>query len=248
MIFNQPRLMDIGFIFSLARSGSTLLRCLLGAQEQILATHELHFFLLEFNCFSSDYIKESFEKIGLNQSIVKKIFIEQLYDRVASDIYKSHEEVIFIDKTISNLKFHEEIYEFWPTSKFIFLKRDPKNIFKSLIPVYDWSIDEAFNHLCKYFEYYNKAKEICPSGYIEISYEDIISNAKKCISDILQYLNLEADNIVTEYNYNLSEHIFGLGDISENIKSGKILLLDHDDTIWLKYEDNIQIMRDKWEY
>src|SRR6266567_9138379 len=68
------------FILSSVRSGSTLLRSVMGAHSELYAPHELHLRDLRVD-LSTDYVKDSMEELGYSQRELEYILWDCLLAR-----------------------------------------------------------------------------------------------------------------------------------------------------------------------
>jgi sulfotransferase family protein len=201
------------FIFSLPRSGSTLLQRVLAADSQIASVAE-PWVLLPFvytlreqgitaeyshhlaNIALSDFIRELpngrqdyLSAIGLA--------VNELYQKTA----KNKDARYFLDKTPRYALIANEIVEIFPDGKFIVLWRNPLAIIASIIETWGdgkWNLSiykvDMFDGLANLIDCYRShSKKMLP-----IQYESFLRSPEKELSRIAEYLELKLDPGVLE--------------------------------------------------
>jgi len=152
--------------------------------------------------------------------IETKMFIDKNYD-INNFILNNYSgnEVAVIEKTPNHIYFVDKIKEEYPTAKFIFNIRDPRDIAASLYARFnDW--DKSVNRVKKDFEYLKIFKDF---GHL-IKYEDIVNNFKNTFIDVCKYLNLEFDENMLKY-YNFAPNWYNVKEPKEiNIPDGPYVM------------------------
>ncbi len=194
------------FIFSLPRSGSTLLQRLLASHPKISTSSE-PWLLLKFMDKFDDQFEVSIYSISTrNRGIsefVKKIegeehkFKELLHDFLIQ-VYSSASSkntVFFLDKTPRYYLIINEIFDLFPESKAIFLFRNPLQITASIISFFGKSRLKNFH---TYYLDLQLGVSMLSNGYkehkdksIAIDYNDLVEEPKNTLSQICHYLELE---------------------------------------------------------
>ncbi|GAC16444.1 sulfotransferase family protein [Aliiglaciecola lipolytica] len=192
------------FIFSLPRSGSTLLQRTLSGHPDI-ATSSEPWILLPF-CYStnsegvlSEYIHHtSYRAINdFVNSVGKERYSSELAKFVTS-LYESlctNDEKYFIDKTPRYYLIINEIKYLFPNAKIIFLFRNPVHVLGSIIDTfsnrglkkihaYDIDMTIGFEMLSNGFE------SLKDEAYF-LRYEEFVTSPEKHLIEICQYLELE---------------------------------------------------------
>ena len=189
---------DPFFIVGCVRSGTTLLRLLLGHHPSICkceefdfsvefaedkqpppALSDFHYFLRNDRGFrlSGYSIDETLDYFSLMRSFIQQ---RQMRDRRP-----------VVGVTVHS-KFHK-LVKIWPNSRFIYLRRDPRNVSRSIVRegwegtawhgTLFWKRAEAS---------WNELKQtIAPEQWIEILYEDLIDNTTATLERVLAQLDLD---------------------------------------------------------
>lgn len=196
------------FLFSLPRSGSTLVQRVLGGHPEIATVSEpwillpFLYTLREQGAYANyahhgavNAIKDFYDEFpgGRNDYLAElRQFVLNLYGKTA--VYQN--QLYFLDKTPRYHLVVEDIIELFPDGKFVFLWRNPLAIAASIIQTWgegDWilyrfhvDLYEGLNNLTKAYE---NNKEVACS----IQYEDIVSGSDKIWERIFAYLELPFD-------------------------------------------------------
>ncbi len=196
------------FIFSLPRSGSTLLQRILMSHKDIASIAE-PWLLLPFSySFKKEGILTEYGHIRSYKAL--EDFIRNLPNKeddyfkalgvFANTLYEKqcrNNEIYFLDKTPEYYLIIPEIVKIFPNAKFIFLFRNPIHVMSSIIQT--WSKGTlkklyGYNMDLKYgpqalSEGYNLLKD---KSYA-ISYEDFVTEPQKYTDEICNYLEVEFD-------------------------------------------------------
>jgi len=201
------------FIFSLPRSGSTLLQRVLAADSQIASVAEpwvlLPFvYTLREHGISAEY-SHRWANFALNDFIRvlpngKQDYLSavgsaarELYQKAA----KSKDARYFLDKTPRYALIANEVVEIFPDGKFIVLWRNPLAVIASIIETWGdgkWNLSiykvDLFDGLANLIDcYQSHSKKVLP-----IQYESFLRSPEKELSRIAEYLELKLDPGVLE--------------------------------------------------
>ena len=196
------------FIFSLPRSGSTLLQRILASHSKISSIAEPWLLLplthmLKEGDTASVYSHRTSQmaledlvdsmrggKNTYNEFLRK--FIESIYQAVSKK-----DAIYFLDKTPRYYLIINEIAELFPDAKFIFLFRNPVQIYASIVNTWgEGALHRLFHHKIDLVE----GPGLLTSGYLSLrdkayalQYEDFVRYPERHLQDILQYLSLEPE-------------------------------------------------------
>jgi len=197
------------FIFSLPRSGSTLLQRVLMGHNKINSVSEPWIMLPQLYSLKIDgHLSEYSSKLsynGINDFIERlpnkkddyyeslRKFIDDLQSKLSSN-----NEIYFLDKTPRYYYIIDELRAVFPEAKFIFLFRSPEQIYSSMTKT--WSNNRLKPFLGSYFDLtigFQKLTE----GYlkhkkdsIKVNYEHFVSNPEVELKKIMNYLELDYDS------------------------------------------------------
>jgi len=215
---------NLVFIFSLPRSGSTLLSMLLGGHQEMYSPPEPWFLLKLFNLtnrsdFNSTYDDE-LATIGAKEFLDGDL-LNQAVSAFAVDIYNNKLKVagkhIFIDKTPRYYHIINEIESTFPQAKKILLRRNPLDIAWSYKNTWDMGVEvitgeQYISHtldfsvglfsLCEYFEKQSATK-------ISIRYEDLTNSPVDVIQSLCNFIGVDFEPAMMRFSENsllLEEH------------------------------------------
>lgn len=223
---------NIIFIFSLPRSGSTLLQRMLMAHYKIISTNEPWFLLPLFYPILNEqnaYTEYGYEvsangvKNLINQLPKGKKDYYQEVNNFTKNIYNkigNEKAIYFIDKTPRYYLIIPEIAKAFPEAKFIFLFRNPLSIYASICNTWRYKTCYLNNYdkmdLTKGLYNLIKGYELLKNKSIKINYEDLTTNPKKGIKKICEYLNIEFDEKMIKNFFNEKLQGKNLGDPNIN--------------------------------
>lgn len=193
--------MDILFVFSLPRSGSTLLQRLLNTSASMKTTPESWVMLpqlsarkrgVSYSVYSSRHCK-----LAIDEFIESEVG-EDVYRGILREFYLNLFQAscgdarYFIEKTPRNLLIAEEVNDvFGSDAKYIYLVRNPIAIACSMITTWGdgyWNLyayeQDFFECLDCLVKTYNKDKHLL------VKYEDLVSGSEPLFQSISDYLGV----------------------------------------------------------
>jgi hypothetical protein len=205
------------FVLCSVRSGSTLLRVLLDSHSRICAPHELHLRDISVQ-LKTDYAERSLAEIGLEPTRLEYL----LWDRVLHRELEGSGKELLVNKTPSDVFIADRIRECWPDSRFIFLLRHPLSIARSRQAARPQ--DSTARNL-KMVRRYCDAIEAARHTYEghTVRYEDITADPERETRRLCEFLGVAWEPTMLDYGqFDHGRMKAGLGDWSEQIKSGQV--------------------------
>ena len=244
------------FLFSLPRSGSTLVQRVLGSRPEIATVSEpwillpFLYTLREQGAYANYVhhgavraIRDFYNEFpdGRNDYLAElRQFVLNLYMKTA--VYK--DQYYFLDKTPRYHLIAQEIIELFPNAKFIFLWRNPLAIAASMIQtwgkgkwiLYRFNVD-LYEGFCNLVNVYEKNKEhVC-----SIQFENLISDTQVSWKSICSYLEIPFDSNMLHDFTNLSLR----GRYGDHTGKNSYSLIDNEPVEKWKLAFN-NIVRQKW--
>ncbi|WP_321324713.1 sulfotransferase [Thiomicrorhabdus sp.] len=193
------------FLFSLPRSGSTLLQRVLMSHSEIASVAEPWIMLPFSYAYKPNGVLTEYSH-NVSFSAIED-FIDNLpnkegdyYEAVgefASTLYRKqckNNELYFLDKTPRYYLIIPEILKVFPDAKFIFLFRNPIHVMSSMMQT--WS-NGGFNKMYAYDTDLNEGPKLLSEGYqvlggnaFGIQYEKFVEDPTFYTSEICKYLDL----------------------------------------------------------
>ena len=204
--------MKLIFIFSLPRSGSTLLQRMLFAHSQVSTAPE-PWILLPFSYasklkkaeseFGSDLAAESindFLALLPDGKSEYYIYLRDFFLKIYTSISDNH-SVYFVDKTPRYYLIIPEIAKIFPEAKFIFLFRNPVSIYTSIMELWHSSRPFFRNNFIDIFY----GPSCLTDGYrltklrsLALNYEFLVTEPEESMRKISDYLNLSYETNMVE--------------------------------------------------
>ncbi len=196
------------FLFSLPRSGSTLLQRVLMAHSQVASVAE-PWIMLPF-CYANK-CQGALTEYSHNVSCdAIEDFIDNLpnkeadyYDAMGDfldTLYRKQckcNEVYFLDKTPRYYLIIPEILKTFPNAKFIFLFRNPVHVMSSMMQT--WS-NGNFRKMYAYEQDLNLGPKALSKGYellgnkaLAVQYEEFVSSPQEQVQKICEYLDIDVE-------------------------------------------------------
>lgn len=198
------------FIFSLPRSGSTLLQRILASHPRVVSVAEPWLLLpFMYSIKESGIYTEYWQKNMLGafsdffQTLPdgKNDYLEaiqqltlDLYGKAARNLDK--DAIYFLDKTPRYHLIVDEILDMFPDAKFIFLWRNPLSVASSIIDTWGsgrWNLFKFQVDLYKGVKNLTSAYSRVQGKAFSLRYEDLVSNSDIILKELHSYLDLPYD-------------------------------------------------------
>lgn len=205
------------FIMAPVRSGSTLLRMLLNAHSRLHAPHELHVQRLQVT-LTTTLARRAMAVLDLSRSDLEHL----LWDRVMHRELVRSGKSYLVDKTPSNAFSHRRIAACWPDARFVFLLRHPAAIARSW---HDSKPGERARHeaaldALRYMTAVERARTDLDG--LTVRYEDLTADPEGQTRRICEFLGLEWEPAMLDYDEPGLIFQKGLGDWQDKIRSGRV--------------------------
>ncbi len=205
------------FIISSIRSGSTLLRVLLGSHSELYAPHELHLSNIQVKLRTGNTHK-SMAAIGLDQAALEHLLWDRLLDR---QLRMSGKKTL-VNKTPSDAFIWRRIVACWPDARFIFLLRHPLSIVRSRQAAHPQ--EPLPRHIARTSTFMNaveEARQALPG--ITVRYEQLTEDPEGVTKELCAFLGVEWEPGMLDYGSAAGDDFrMGLGDWSAQIRSGTV--------------------------
>ncbi|MFE0799524.1 sulfotransferase family protein [Streptomyces sp. NPDC058812] len=205
------------FIISSIRSGSTLLRMMLGAHPRLHAPHELHIGRLEVTC-TNWFSERATGALGLERGDLEHLLWDRLMHR---ELVKAGKDFI-VEKTPANAYMYQRLKDCWPDARFVFLLRHPESIARSwheTDPV-KRPLDTAVTDVLRYMTAVEEARAADADGFT-VRYEDITDDPEREMRRLCEFLGVDYTPAMLDYGKRTGrELVRGLGDWRDNIRTG----------------------------
>ncbi len=205
------------FILSVPRSGSSLMLSILSAHKKIAGMAET-WLLLPFLYANKEQgtltnYCHTFAYQGLTDLITNlpgkenqyNIYLREFFENLYGALAENHD--YFLDKTPRYYFIIPELIKIFPDAKFIFIFRNPVQIFASWITTFG---ENRFSIFGKWSNYFNliEGPKLLSTGYelikdkaYKLQYEQFVNDPEKYLKEILDYLELDFDKeLLSNFN------------------------------------------------
>ncbi len=193
------------FIFSLPRSGATMLQRMLACHDEVYTQSELWFLLPHIEAVKNQSTEALYSTNTLRKATTN--LIQQMPDGVDSyykairalsyEIYNNLAEEkhsYILDKTPRYYFIINEIEKVFPEAKFIFLFRNPLSVMASVVDSFNVGRLGDFHHKIDLYDGPKLLAEACNKFSLTshtLSYEDLVQNPEKEMRAVCKYLEIE---------------------------------------------------------
>lgn len=197
------------------KSGTTLLRVLIGRHPKLYSGMETHW-------FSDDFYANWQDSSSKGQKLFKKFYdvSEVEYERIQKDATSGIDffnslmnfctqrsgKSRWVEKTPDNIIYRKQIYEYWPDSRLIHVVRDYRDVYAS------WKRKGKYN----IEQFIAKANAIAESNsgllgthsdfYLEVDYEFLVTDTKAALKVILSHVGEDWEDGLEIYEGDRSDY------------------------------------------
>jgi hypothetical protein len=211
------------FLFTLPRSGSTLLRRILDAHPELCAPHELH--LTKLGLARVDIATgRSLDAAGLPPDEVEHL----MWDRILHwHLVRSGKRRI-VEKTPNNLDSWARLARCWPDAQYLFLLRHPANVLASTMATLPARVprQQQEQQLVRRCAAMDAARAALPG--LEVRYEHLTADPASVLRSVCVHLGVPYEPDMLDYGrVDHGPYVQGIGDFTGLIRTGRVQLRDH---------------------
>ncbi len=212
---DQPHI----FVTGIARSGTTLIATVLGAHPKIAAMpDESHFFFLQnYRYLSLPGLPTTVLRNGLKMARSRA----DLFDVIARHyLASSNAGSRFLEKTPWNAEILPELQSSFYNAHFIFIVRDPRDTYASLIRAQTLSNPDVASYADYWLRNVNGYLNADPQRVHLMRYEDFVSDPQAEASKACAFLGLEFEqSILSDEARKESASVYAAQDHHPNLKN-----------------------------
>lgn len=210
--------MQLLFIISQPRSGSTLLQSIVSNNRHIETTSEpwvllpllgVYDSVLNSSRYNSEWMLQAFnnfinKNVGEQEYRIRlKEFIKSLYSTLGNS-----ETKYVLDKTPRYYEISDRILDYFPEAKFIVLKRHPFAVLSSMIDSWSMnSLKKLSNYRIDLLSAPFLIHKFCESSsgngnILQLKYESVVKDPTNIVRDVYRWLGIEFSEHVLRYSEN----------------------------------------------
>ncbi len=188
------------FVGGLFKSGTSLLRAMIGQHPGIVSGLETYWFDLDLDRGEgksphSDPVRlarffdlaEEEVATMIKQSPDIYRFLDMFFSRVMQRSGK----IRWAEKTPGNILHMDRILVGWPDAKIVHIIRDPRDVFSSLKQARKWdTVEEFMSRWCLFLGTTERHKTNLPLGperYLEIRYESLVTAPRETMQTVMEF-------------------------------------------------------------
>ena len=205
------------FVIGSIRSGSTLLRAILGSHSQLHAPHELHLSRVGVRLRSRN-ARNAMAAIGLDEARLEQL----LWDRVLDRQLRLSGKTTVVNKTPSDAFIWRRIAATWPDARYVFLLRHPLSITRSRQAANPTDpMDRQIARTLTYMRAVEEARQALPG--LTVRYEDLTDDPEAVTRQLCEFLGVPWERGMLDYGSRTDDDfVKGLGDWTDRIRSGTV--------------------------
>lgn len=201
------------FIGGMMRSGTTLMRAMLGQHSQLVAGLETFWFEIDPDAGTArngEPLASYSEKLGAYFGIPAEQVLSKLenagsaagrLDAVMAVYARQTGSPRWVEKTPGNVLHADLIFDAWPDAKLIVMVRDPRAIFCSFLGT---AKEKSPNEFAATWGEFLRAGEAALRQYgkdrvREVSYDGLVSQPHQIMEDVCRFLSLPFESAVATF-------------------------------------------------
>jgi Sulfotransferase family len=201
------------FIGGMFKSGTSLLRAMLGQHSAIASGLETYWFNWDWSQRDSAEMQRTQDRLAgyfdmtadevralAKSAATPEVFLSTLMDELA----RKEDKPRWAEKTPGNIAHIDRIWKAWPDAQIIHIIRDPRDIFASLVEARKW--DTAAEFADRWAATVGRGErllaELKPGerSYIAIRYEDLIAAPDVTMRRVMEFLSEPWEPAVASFN------------------------------------------------
>jgi len=189
------------FIGGMFKSGTSLLRAMLGQHSAIASGLETYWFDWNWSARESENMNVMYGRLAhffdmtvpeVSTMAVKSESAEQFLSVLMAEVARRQGKPRWAEKTPGNVAHADRIWAAWPEAQIVHIIRDPRDVFASLVEAKKWDSPEEFadRWVSTIGRGLRLKAKIKPSenSYIEIRYENLTADPEKTMRAVVDFL------------------------------------------------------------
>ncbi len=189
------------FIGGMFKSGTSLLRAMLGQHSAIASGLETYWFDWDWSARESEAMKVMYGRLAhfFDMSVAEvtgmamaSATAETFLATLMAEVARRQGKPRWAEKTPGNIAHADRIWAAWPDAKIVHIIRDPRDVFASLVEAKKWDSPEEFadRWVSTIGRGLRLKSEINPSAssYLAIRYEDLIAAPEETMRRVIDFI------------------------------------------------------------
>lgn len=185
------------FIVGAARSGTTLLRLILGHHSEVCKCEEMEFVAPELqNAATVEDMEDYIHRLELDRGFRLSDYSinkDLPFHDMARDFLRQRQTIDNKPTVGATVHHHfEQLPKIWSNSKYIYLTRDPRDVARSAVQM-GWTGHPYYgadSWLAAYTSWQSLRTKVATTSLLEVRFEDLIADSEACIKRVSDFLNI----------------------------------------------------------
>lgn len=204
------------FVGGMFKSGTSLLRAMLGQHRNIASGLETYWFEMDIPAGKGrggEPLPEQLARLAayyhldlgeVNAMTRDNPDAETFLDRFMTAAARAQGKPRWLEKTPGNITQSDRILRHWPDARIVHIVRDPRDIYGSLREAKKWDVPEAFaSRWCVMFAGEAAGLQsgaLNPRSYLAVRYEQLVTDPERLIRRILDFLGEPWDAAAAQFS------------------------------------------------
>lgn len=201
------------FVGGMFKSGTSLLRAMLGQHSAIASGLETYWFDWDWQTRESEAMKVMYGRLArfFDMSVVevtgmamKSEAAEEFLTTLMGEVAQRQGKPRWAEKTPGNIAHADRIWKAWPDAQIVHIIRDPRDVFASLVEAKKWDTPEEFAE--RWISTIGRGlrlnAELNPSSkaHMAIRYEDLIAAPEQTMRGVIKFLGEPWEQAAGEFS------------------------------------------------
>jgi hypothetical protein len=200
------------FVGGMFKSGTSLLRAMLGQHSAIASGLETYWFDWNWSARESASMKVMYGRLAhfFDMSVAEVTGMamgsetaEDFLETLMAEVARRQGKPRWAEKTPGNIAHADRIWAAWPDAKIVHIIRDPRDVFASLVEARKWDSPEEFadRWVSTIGRGLRLKGEINPSdkSYLAIRYEDLIAASEQTMRRVIDFIEEPWEAAVAQF-------------------------------------------------
>jgi hypothetical protein len=200
------------FVGGMFKSGTSLLRAMLGQHSAIASGLETYWFDWNWSARESASMKVMYGRLAhfFDMSVaevtgmaMRSETAEDFLETLMAEVARRQGKPRWAEKTPGNIAHADRIWAAWPDAKIVHIIRDPRDVFASLVEARKWDSPEEFadRWVSTIGRGLRLKGEINPSdkSYLAIRYEDLIAASEQTMRRVIDFIEEPWEAAVAQF-------------------------------------------------
>jgi hypothetical protein len=189
------------FVGGMFKSGTSLLRAMLGQHSAIASGLETYWFDWNWSARDSEAMKVMYGRLAhffdmttaeVTTMAMASDSAEKFLSTLMADVARRQGKPRWAEKTPGNIAHADRIWKAWPDAQIVHIIRDPRDVFASLVEAKKWDSPDEFAE--RWISTIGRGLRLnaelnpSPKAYMAIRYEDLTAAPEKVMRGVIDFL------------------------------------------------------------